>query len=179
MNPGSLAVIGLFALCLGFASSPSSAATPAAPIKVACIGDSITEGAGLSNPALESYPARLQRLLGAGYIVRNYGVSEWFPDTVHPNTRGMAVMAAITVESLTGSKTPLPDVTLGVSRNPANRAVVAWPATAATLVLQSATRIGGTNANWAVADGVPSSDGTTLRLTNTLTGPRYFRLWHP
>ena len=35
-----------------------------APIKVACIGDSITEGTGLSNPALESYPAKLHRLLG-------------------------------------------------------------------------------------------------------------------
>jgi lysophospholipase L1-like esterase len=47
----------------------------AAPIKVACIGDSITQGSGLSNPALESYPAKLQGLLGAEYQVRNYGVS--------------------------------------------------------------------------------------------------------
>src|SRR6266567_5306540 len=47
----------------------------AAPMKIACIGDSITEGAGLSNPAVESYPARLQRLLGANALVRNFGVS--------------------------------------------------------------------------------------------------------
>ena len=39
------------------------------------IGDSITEGAGLSNPSLESYPAKLHRLLGPGYEARNYGVS--------------------------------------------------------------------------------------------------------
>ncbi len=44
-------------------------------MKIACVGDSITEGAGLTNPALESYPARLQRLLGTNSIVRNYGVS--------------------------------------------------------------------------------------------------------
>jgi len=44
-------------------------------VKIACVGDSITEGTGLSNPALESYPARLQRLLGTNSIVRNYGVS--------------------------------------------------------------------------------------------------------
>lgn len=47
----------------------------AAPIRVACVGDSITEGAGLGNPAVESYPARLQRLLGTNYTVRNFGVS--------------------------------------------------------------------------------------------------------
>src|SRR5688500_19400804 len=47
----------------------------AAQVKVACVGDSITEGSGLSNPAVESYPARLQRLLGTNYMVRNFGVS--------------------------------------------------------------------------------------------------------
>ncbi|HRI12641.1 MAG TPA: GDSL-type esterase/lipase family protein [Verrucomicrobiota bacterium] len=47
----------------------------AAPIKVACIGDSITEGAGLSSPGVEGYPAKLQRLLGPAYQVSNFGVS--------------------------------------------------------------------------------------------------------
>jgi lysophospholipase L1-like esterase len=47
----------------------------AAQVKIACVGDSITEGAGLGNAAVESYPARLQRLLGTNAIVRNYGVS--------------------------------------------------------------------------------------------------------
>jgi acyl-CoA thioesterase-1 len=47
----------------------------AAPIKIACVGDSITEGAGLSNPSTQSYPARLQKLLGTNYTVKNFGVS--------------------------------------------------------------------------------------------------------
>lgn len=47
----------------------------AAPIKIACAGDSITEGAGLSNPSTQSYPARLQKLLGTNYNVRNFGGS--------------------------------------------------------------------------------------------------------
>ena len=47
----------------------------AAPPKIACIGDSITEGTGLSNPAVESYPGKLQRVLGTNYAVRNFGVS--------------------------------------------------------------------------------------------------------
>src|SRR3954471_14932652 len=48
----------------------------AAPLKVACVGDSITEGTFLSNPALESYPARLGKLYSTSeFVVRNFGVS--------------------------------------------------------------------------------------------------------
>ncbi len=51
----------------------------AAKIKVACIGDSITFGYGLSNRASESYPALLQVLLDkifpGKYEVRNFGNS--------------------------------------------------------------------------------------------------------
>ena len=43
-------------------------------IKVACIGDSITFGARLSDRDKYSYPAQLQLLLGAGYQVTNFGV---------------------------------------------------------------------------------------------------------
>lgn len=43
------------------------------PIKVACIGDSITEGFGLTKE--ESYPEKLKALLGTEYQVMNYGVS--------------------------------------------------------------------------------------------------------
>jgi len=40
-----------------------------APIRVACVGDSITEGRGGEN----TYPAQLQRLLGGRYEVANFG----------------------------------------------------------------------------------------------------------
>ena len=43
-------------------------------IKVACIGASITEGAGLENKKTQSYPAQLQTMLGDGYEVVNYGI---------------------------------------------------------------------------------------------------------
>jgi lysophospholipase L1-like esterase len=46
-----------------------------AAITVACIGDSITAGVGVTTPSLESYPAKLQKLLGTNYNVLNYGVS--------------------------------------------------------------------------------------------------------
>ena len=44
-------------------------------IKVACVGDSITYGAGLDDPAGQSYPAVVASLLGDGYEVRNFGHS--------------------------------------------------------------------------------------------------------
>ena len=43
-------------------------------IRVACIGNSITDGSGIDMCDLKGYPAQLQRLLGAGYNVKNYGV---------------------------------------------------------------------------------------------------------
>lgn len=49
-----------------------AAAGAAEPIKVACVGDSITEGSGLEPD--KRYPAQLQALLGAGYKVENFGV---------------------------------------------------------------------------------------------------------
>lgn len=44
-------------------------------IKVACVGNSITEGMKLANPAQEAYPAQLGALLGPGYEVGNFGKS--------------------------------------------------------------------------------------------------------
>jgi lysophospholipase L1-like esterase len=42
-----------------------------------CVGDSITAGVGVSGPlvAIQSYPARLQQLVGTNYIVGNKGLS--------------------------------------------------------------------------------------------------------
>ncbi|MEM8891194.1 MAG: GDSL-type esterase/lipase family protein, partial [Bacteroidota bacterium] len=43
--------------------------------RIACVGNSITEGALLQNPPQESYPGQLQSLLGSGYEVLNFGYS--------------------------------------------------------------------------------------------------------
>ncbi len=45
------------------------------PIKVACIGNSITYGYGISNRDRDSYPSVLGQLLGDGYDVKNFGYS--------------------------------------------------------------------------------------------------------
>jgi sialate O-acetylesterase len=45
------------------------------PIKVACIGNSVTYGYGHANPNETSYPQQLSKLLGDGYKVGNFGKS--------------------------------------------------------------------------------------------------------
>ncbi|MBS1947379.1 MAG: sialate O-acetylesterase [Bacteroidetes bacterium] len=45
------------------------------PVKIACIGNSVTYGYGLKGPQLNSYPAQLQKLLGEKYEVKNFGHS--------------------------------------------------------------------------------------------------------
>lgn len=44
-------------------------------VRVACIGNSITEGMGIPLSSVYGYPARLQQLLGPRFYVRNFGVS--------------------------------------------------------------------------------------------------------
>jgi len=44
------------------------------PIKVACIGNSITKGSTIPDRPRDSYPSQLQRMLGDKWIVRNFGV---------------------------------------------------------------------------------------------------------
>jgi alpha-L-fucosidase 2 len=45
------------------------------PVKVACIGDSITAGDGLPSESRFSYPAELSNLLGPEFTVLNLGRS--------------------------------------------------------------------------------------------------------
>ena len=63
-----------FLAALLFTTSTFAFAEDAAKIKVACVGDSITAGAGVRD-GNQKYPAQLGRLLGAGYDVQNFGVS--------------------------------------------------------------------------------------------------------
>ena len=44
-------------------------------VRVACIGNSITDGSGIDMAEQLGYPAQLQQLLGSGYWVKNFGVS--------------------------------------------------------------------------------------------------------
>lgn len=60
-----------------FGLSGISHITPAQPqdIRIACVGDSLTYGFGISPWPENSYPSVLQELLGQGYHVSNFGDS--------------------------------------------------------------------------------------------------------
>ena len=57
--------------CLGYKEKTNKTQ----PIKIACIGNSITYGAGVSNREQNAYPKQLQAMLGDAYFVENFGVS--------------------------------------------------------------------------------------------------------
>jgi lysophospholipase L1-like esterase len=44
-------------------------------VRIACIGNSITDGYGIEMCSVNGYPAQLQRILGENYNVRNFGRS--------------------------------------------------------------------------------------------------------
>lgn len=56
-------------------ANPVSAQDDAPPIKIACVGDSITFGAAIKERKKNCYPAQLQNLLGDQYAVHNFGVN--------------------------------------------------------------------------------------------------------
>ena len=55
------------------AAEPLVPKTDGTPLRIACVGDSITQGVGAGNGM--AYPTQLQALLGKGWEVGNFGVS--------------------------------------------------------------------------------------------------------
>ena len=62
--------ISIILTCIFFVFS----STAADKVRVACIGDSITAGAGIKDRT-KHYPTQLQKMLGDKYEVKNFGVS--------------------------------------------------------------------------------------------------------
>lgn len=52
---------------------PASTESGKPPVRISCVGDSITQGSGAAKG--KSYPSQLQELLGSGWEVGNFGVS--------------------------------------------------------------------------------------------------------
>jgi lysophospholipase L1-like esterase len=70
-----LVIAGLWLLYYARDYAPS--VPPAIPgtVRVACVGDSITFGALVKHRKVNCYPAQLEKLLGSGYSVRNFGAN--------------------------------------------------------------------------------------------------------
>ncbi len=69
-----LLLLSVFSSISGFSQSIDLSKYKA-PVRVACIGNSITFGSGISDRPRDSYPAQLGRMLGDKWMVRNFGVS--------------------------------------------------------------------------------------------------------
>jgi acyl-CoA thioesterase-1 len=107
------------------------------------------------------------------------GHNEWFPDNVHPNSKGTSVMAAIVYTALLGDTMNGSVPELQLAALPPSKALLTWPAAAAGWVLQSRASLGDTN-SWSITSQFAVNDGTSLRLTNTVIDPTaLFRLWWP
>lgn len=59
---------------IGLVAQPIDPSKYKAPVKVACIGNSITFGSGIPDRPRDSYPAQLGSMLGDQWEVRNFGV---------------------------------------------------------------------------------------------------------
>ncbi|MCW1925246.1 GDSL-type esterase/lipase family protein [Luteolibacter arcticus] len=74
MKPLRFFVVSLLATTAAFAApKPINPADYKEPVKVSCIGDSITQGSGAASG--KSYPSQLQEMLGDKWKVGNFGVS--------------------------------------------------------------------------------------------------------
>lgn len=66
--------IFLLILSTSLLAQPIDVSRYSSPIKVACIGNSITKGSTIPDRPRDSYPSQLSRMLGEKWIVRNFGV---------------------------------------------------------------------------------------------------------
>jgi hypothetical protein len=97
---GARAVSTSIAFVSVLAGSSGGLTAMAAPIKVACIGGFTTHSDKFPNnreqqpPGMQEYPALLQKLLGPGYFVRNFGdccasvLQGYTPAETHPYVNG-------------------------------------------------------------------------------------------
>ncbi len=67
------ALFAVIFTCLSHGAETQSCGTNIT--RVACVGDSITQGVGVKHQTTNSYPAQLARMLGGKWHVTNYGVS--------------------------------------------------------------------------------------------------------
>jgi lysophospholipase L1-like esterase len=71
-----LMLTGLCGLAIGIMAVSAVAVEPAEtvkkPVKVACVGDSLTSGFKMVKPEINAYPAQLGKLLGDGYEVKGF-----------------------------------------------------------------------------------------------------------
>ena len=90
-------------------------------------------------------------------------------------------MASVVFETLSGGLPNETPPSLVMQRVSAGRVILSWPAKWGGLVPETANPLLSTNTAWSIIEsGIPTSDGTTIRQTNSFgAGARYFQLARP
>ena len=102
--------------------------------------------------------------------VRLDGHREWFPDTVHPNSKGSTAMAAVMADAVVGEPVAEPLPSLLAQRGPGTRVILSWPAAWRGLVPQFASSLRDSNTVWSVSEPAIYAEGDMLRQTNSMSG---------
>jgi hypothetical protein len=109
-------------------------------------------------PLVRELAARLGHWLIDMHVAMD-GHREWFPDSVHPNSRGTTVMATVVRNAIVTKSTGEPPVLLAIGRVTPTHVALSWSSDWAGLVLQSATALQGEGTVWTVVEQVAFNDG--------------------
>ncbi len=130
-------------------------------------------------PAVRDLAARFELEL-IDYHERMAEMGNLFPDTVHPNTKGTSVMAALAIEVVTRTDSELPPPSLQLEHGAPYRANLTWPINAGVYVLQELNFLSEAPERWQVSTLVAENDGDQLRIEVKLRSPhKFYRLWRP
>ncbi|HUT01761.1 MAG TPA: hypothetical protein VM031_04865 [Phycisphaerae bacterium] len=96
-------------------AAPTTSTAPALPTRVARVGDSITYGAGIRDSVIHTKLIPILRRAAKekeAVVIDLYtpfrGKKELFPDRIHPNAKGAALMAREVYRALTGREYEAP-----------------------------------------------------------------------
>ena len=104
---------------------------------------------------------------------------EWFPDTVHPNSKGSSILAAVDFATLVGTTNAAPPA-LAVQLVSPTRVLLSWAPGYGNWVAQAAPNFGAITTAWTVVESVATNAGPALHIGVGITGSsKYFRLWNP
>jgi len=126
-------------------------------------------------PAVRLVSAQAQRLL-IDVNTAMFGHKEWFPDLIHPNDSGAAVLAAVICSGVRdqpgGDQSP---PLLSATSGTLDRIHLSWPAAQAGMVIESAGNPLLPSNAWSVIPQAGANNGTSITISNL--SPGIYRLY--
>jgi hypothetical protein len=128
-------------------------------------------------PAVRLVSEQTQRLL-IDVNTAMSGHKEWFPDLIHPNDSGAAVLAAVIYSGVRDQPggDPSPPL-LSATSGSLGRIHVSWPVAQAGMVIESASNPSLPSNAWSVIPQAGVNNGTSITISNLAPGNyRLYRL---